>query len=97
MRALGARRSTVRTIVLLESILLSLAGGLAGWLLGRALIAAMSPAIAARTGVMIGFAPPITAELALVPALILLAALAGYLPAMTAYRTDVAKVLASAA
>ena len=95
MRALGARRSTVRTIVLLESILLSLSGGLAGWVLGRTLIAALSPAIAARTGVMIGFAPPITAELALVPGLIFLAALAGYLPAMTAYRTDVARALAS--
>ncbi|WP_406699539.1 ABC transporter permease [Singulisphaera sp. Ch08] len=96
MRALGARRSTVRTIVLLESMLLSLTGGLAGWILGRALIAALSPAIAARTGVVIGFAPLIPAELALVPALILLSALAGYLPAMTAYRTDVAKALASA-
>jgi putative ABC transport system permease protein len=95
MRALGARRSTVRTIVLLESILLSLTGGLAGWVLGRTLIAALSPAIAARTGVMIGFASPIAAELALVPGLILLAALAGYLPAMTAYRTDVAQALAS--
>ncbi|AGA29010.1 ABC transporter permease [Singulisphaera acidiphila] len=96
MRALGARRSTVRTIVLLESMLLSLTGGLAGWILGRALIAALSPAIAARTGVVIGFAPLIPAELALVPALIVLSALAGYLPAMTAYRTDVAKALASA-
>ena len=58
MRALGARRSTVRTIVLLESILLSLTGGLAGWVVGRTLIAALSPAIAARTGVVIGFALP---------------------------------------
>jgi putative ABC transport system permease protein len=82
--------------VLLESILLSLTGGLAGWMLGRALIAALSPAIAARTGVVIGLAPVVAAELALVPALTLLAALAGYLPAMTAYRTDVAKALASA-
>jgi putative ABC transport system permease protein len=96
MRALGARRSTVRTIVLLESILLSLTGGLAGWVLGRTMIAALSPAIAARTGVAIGLAPLESAELALVPALILLAVLAGYLPAMTAYRTDVAKALASA-
>ena len=30
MRAWGRRRSTVRTIVLLESMLLSLTGGLAG-------------------------------------------------------------------
>ena len=51
MRALGAGRRTVMFIVLLESILLSLAGGLAGWLVGHALIAALSPWIAAQTGV----------------------------------------------
>jgi putative ABC transport system permease protein len=44
---------------------------------------------------VIGFAPLVPAELALVPGLILLAAAAGYLPAMTAYRTDVAKALAT--
>ena len=95
MRALGARRSTVMTIVLLESILLSLGGGLAGWLLGRGLIAALSPVIVAQTGVAIGFAPLLPAELLLVPGLILLAALVGYLPAMSAYRTDVARALSS--
>jgi len=96
MRALGARRSTVRTIVLLESVLLSLTGGLTGWILGRLLIAALSPAIASRTGVVISFGHLVPAELALVPGLIFIAALAGYLPAMTAYRTDVAKALVSA-
>ena len=47
IRALGAGRRTVMFIVLLESILLSLAGGLAGWVVGHALIAALSPWIAA--------------------------------------------------
>ena len=37
MRALGASRQSVMTIVLLESILLSLIGGVAGILLGHAL------------------------------------------------------------
>jgi putative ABC transport system permease protein len=95
MRALGARRSTVMTIVLLESILLSLGGGAFGWILGRGLIAALSPAIAAQTGVAIGMAPPMPAELLLIPGLVALAAIVGYLPAMTAYRTDVARALAS--
>ena len=95
MRALGARRSTVMTIVLLESILLSLGGGAFGWLLGRGLIAALSPAIAAQTGVAIGLAPLLPAELLLIPGLVALAAAVGYLPAMTAYRTDVARALAS--
>lgn len=94
MRALGARRSTVMAIVLIESVLLALGGGAAGWLLGRGLIAALGPAIAAQTGVSIGLAPLMTSELLLIPGLILLAALVGYLPAATAYRTDVARTLA---
>ncbi|HEY2157609.1 MAG TPA: ABC transporter permease [Isosphaeraceae bacterium] len=95
MRALGARRATVMSIVLLESILLSLGGGAFGWLLGRGLIAALSPAIAAQTGVAIGLAPLLPAELLLIPGLVILAAAVGYLPAMTAYRTDVARALAA--
>ena len=41
MRALGAGRRTVMLLVLLESILLSLGGGLLGWIVGHALIAAL--------------------------------------------------------
>ncbi len=58
MRALGAGRQTVMLLVLLESILLSLAGGLAGWVVGHVLDrAALSPWIAAQTGVSHGRLP----------------------------------------
>ena len=83
-------------IVLLESILLSLGGGLAGWLIGHALIAALSPAIAMRTGVSIGFLQFVGYELVIIPGLIVLASLVGYLPALAAYRTDVSKALSAA-
>jgi putative ABC transport system permease protein len=96
MRALGARRTTVMSIIMLESILLSLAGGIVGWLLGRGLIAVLSPFIVAETGVLIGFPPLMPTEIFLIPGLVALAALVGYLPAMTAYRTDVAQALSSA-
>ena len=111
MRALGAGRSTVMTVILLESILLSLAGGTVGWTGGHALNMAASGEIEARTGVSVGFlsfAPPLenldlwglgpiiglmSPELWLIPALILLAIIVGFLPALAAYQTDVAKSL----
>ena len=106
MRALGARRNTVMAVILLESILLSVAGGVAGVLLGHGLIALLNPYIVSQTGVSIGLLDYATFdlhllgrvvrvpfELLLVPGLLILASVVGYLPAMSAYRTDVAKSL----
>lgn len=94
MRALGARRGQVLATVLLEAILLAVGGGLVGWLLGHGLVAALGPWITANTGVPVSLlsAAPL-AELLLVPFLIGLAILAALLPALAAYRTDVAKWL----
>jgi ABC-type antimicrobial peptide transport system permease subunit len=114
MRALGAGRGTVMTIILLEATLLALGGGFFGWLGGHAGTWAISPWIEERTGVQVGFgmwepairiltllgasgsaAERVTLpiELLLIPALILLAILVGIWPAISAYRTDVAKSL----
>ncbi|MDR3197122.1 MAG: ABC transporter permease [Planctomycetaceae bacterium] len=93
MRALGAKRGTVMSIILLESILLSLGGGLVGMVIGHGLIAGVGPIIAQAVMVVVNpwhFQP---AELILIPGLILLASLVGYLPAVVAYRTDVAQSL----
>ena len=93
MRALGASRFAVQSIILLEAILLALLGGLAGIVLGHLMIGIASPFVEALTGValhMLAFDP---IELALIPGLIVLAILAGILPALTAYQTDVAKAL----
>jgi putative ABC transport system permease protein len=103
MRALGAARVTVMSIVLLEAILLAVLGGVVGVILGHTTIGAFAPVIADNTGVMIHFlelAPAtgfggwlISPELVLIPALILLAVLVGFLPAVVAYRTDVSRAL----
>ena len=129
MRALGAGRGTVMSVVLFESIMLSLGGGLLGWLVGHALIGLASPIIESRTGVAVGFFDfpsvnineylnvdwlinvvnavrngmgfdpvtgiPLPTELWLIPGLVLLAIVVGVLPALAAYRTDVAKALTS--
>ncbi|MBX9790942.1 MAG: ABC transporter permease [Pirellulales bacterium] len=93
MRALGARRGTVMSIVLLESLLLALGGGLVGVLLGHGLIGAIDPIVESRTGVSVGFLQFEGIELILIPGLTVLAALVGFLPSLAAYRTDVAKAL----
>ncbi len=110
MRALGASRSAVLSIVLVESIILALGGGAAGWIMGHGLNWIASPIIERRTGVSVGFfdfAPSVdlyrllggaadidfmkvSSELLLIPLLLLLAVIVGFLPALAAYRTDVA-------
>lgn len=55
MRALGASRSKVMSIMLIEAILLACLGGFLGWFAGHALNAGLSPIVESRTGVPIGF------------------------------------------
>ncbi|GHT17446.1 peptide ABC transporter permease [Planctomycetales bacterium] len=93
MRALGANRGTVMMIILLESILLSLGGGLIGMTIGHGLIAGVGPIIASAVMVVVNPWHFQSAELILIPGLILLASVVGYLPAVVAYRTDVAQSL----
>ena len=93
MRALGARRSVVLATVLIEAILLAVGGGVIGLLLGHGTVGLIGPWIATNAGVTAGFLSHTTAELLLVPFLIVLAILAALLPAMSAYRTVVARWL----
>lgn len=62
MRALGASRSNVMSVMLVESVLLACSGGLLGWFAGHLLNVGISPFVEAKTGVGIGlldFAPPV--------------------------------------
>ncbi len=94
MRALGAPRDKILMIILMESLLIALGGGLMGWLAGHAIGYFSSSIVEDRTGVQIGFLNTLTVyELALVPGLMLLATLAGIVPAFVAYRTNVSQNL----
>ena len=83
-------------MILTESILLSLGGGLLGVVLGHGLIGQLAPTIAEHTGVIVSAVQFQPVELILIPGLIVLATLVGFLPAFSAYRTDVAKALIAA-
>lgn len=96
MRALGASRVAVMLIVLFESILLSVAGGLAGIALGHLIVGAAAPYVVEATGVRLAVWEFDSLELQIIPALVVLASLAGLIPAISAYRTDVARSLSGA-
>ncbi|GHT19825.1 peptide ABC transporter permease [Planctomycetales bacterium] len=94
MRALGARRLTVMSIILLESILLSLGGGVLGLFFGHVLIGGMGPWISEYTGIIVRAWDFQLGEIILIPGLVLLASVVGFLPAAVAYKQDVATSLA---
>lgn len=95
MRALGARRDAVTMIILLESVLIALIGSVVGWLLAHTAILLASPYIEEYTGVWAGFLTVSGYEFFVLPLVLLLAILAGLLPAAVAYRTDVSRNLAA--
>jgi putative ABC transport system permease protein len=94
MRALGASRDTVLAVILCESCLIACVGGMLGWIGGHAIAALASPMIEGRTGVKISFwSIHYPNELWVIPSLIIVGILAGLIPALVAYRTDVSKSL----
>jgi putative ABC transport system permease protein len=89
MRALGAPRSTILVLVLLESGVVALAGGCVGLLLGHAIAYGGAQLVAARAGVVadpfaLGVLQPV-----IVAGVVLLGVLAGLIPALGAYRMDI--------
>ncbi|MFO1095851.1 MAG: ABC transporter permease [Planctomycetaceae bacterium] len=95
MRALGARRQTVFLIILAESLLLCVGGALFGLLLGHGIVLIAAPIVEARSGLLINPFAFDPWELVVIPVTIALAGLVGFLPGLTAYRTDVAGALSS--
>lgn len=94
-RALGARRSTVFTTILLEALSIAVLGVIVAFALYAAIVSAASAIIRAHTGVVID---PWTWHnvMAWGPiGLIALGAAAGILPAVKAYGVDVAENLTS--
>lgn len=93
MRALGASQETVMWVILLESALIAVLGGLLGWVIAHLAIGAFSWAIEDRIGIVVGFFTFTQTELFVIPIVLGLAMLAGMVPALMAYRTDVGRNL----
>jgi len=93
LRALGARRSTVFSAIVLEASTITTLGALLGFLVYGGILSAAFVIVRAQTGVVLDafrFDP----ALWMTPVgMILLGALAGLVPAFKAYRTDVASNL----
>jgi putative ABC transport system permease protein len=94
LRALGARRRTLLGLVTAESALIALLGGLLGLALAALLIAFGGGLLQQRTGVSVAFLPGAD-EVLLLAAVTIAGALAGLLPAVSAYRTEAARILSS--
>ena len=92
LRALGARPQHVFTLIVLESVLLCLLGGLVGLALGYTTLAALSSHALAEYGVRLSPAPE-PFDLLLLLGLAGLGALAGAFPAWRGLKTPVAENL----
>jgi putative ABC transport system permease protein len=96
LRALGAGRGRVFRTVLLEAALLCAAGAVAGLALAHGGAAVAAPLVEARAGVRLEGFTLAPEEPLLLLALLAAGCAAGVLPAVHAYRIDVARGLGSA-
>lgn len=94
MRALGARRLTIFSAIVLEAMAISALGMLVGFLVYGILMIGVAEIIRSQTGVVLHPLAFNSVMLWAPAAFIALGALAGIIPAMKAYRTDVAESLA---
>lgn len=94
MRTLGATRGTLVAHVLVEGLLLALAGTLVGLALGHAAAEVAGRMLAERQGLRLTGWAWMPGETGLVLAALATGLVAALLPAWQAYRTDLARVLA---
>jgi putative ABC transport system permease protein len=94
MRALGAHRYTISSIIVGEALIISLMGGLVGLALGHVLVQMASPLVQQATGMSISGMEFHLFEAGILLATVLLGLICGLGPATSAYRTSVASSLA---
>ena len=94
LRALGARRQTIFTIVVLEAMMICTLGAVGGMLAGHAIVGAANAVLVRASGFQVAAGQFQWMELAVLAGCVLLGTLSGLGPAARAYRTEVAENLA---
>ncbi len=95
MRTMGASPRRLFAQLLLEGLLLALAGAILGLLLGHSFASLLSTLVPSAKAMGISGFTWVTEELYVVGLALLIGLLAALIPAIQAYRTDIAMVLAS--
>jgi putative ABC transport system permease protein len=94
MRSLGATRRTVCGLICVESLVITLCGGVLGLLLGHALVAVGAGVIKAETGIAMNWNHWSLVDHYALPGLLFLALVVSLVPARQAYRLGVLENLA---
>jgi putative ABC transport system permease protein len=95
LRALGARRGTVFSVIVVESAVIAGLGSVVGFAVYAGILAGAAAVVRQQTGVVIDVLAPHAALWATPLAMTALGAISGILPALRAYRTEVAENLVS--
>ena len=93
LRALGAKRRTVFSAIVLEATAIATLGALVGFVVYLAILTAAASIVKAQTGVVLDVAAVHPALWWTPIGMVVLGALSGCLPAWKAYATDVASNL----
>jgi len=94
LRALGAKRRTVFSVIVAEASAIALLGSLLGYLVYFAILVVAATIVREQTGVVLDLAAVHPALLWTPVGMVVVGALSGLLPAWKAYSTDVAGTLA---
>jgi len=94
MRSLGARRSTILSLILMEAGFITTLGCLIGLLLGMGIVGSVAPYLADSAGIIISAYAIEAQQFVTLAIFVFLGIVAGIIPAVKAYRTDVVTNLA---
>jgi putative ABC transport system permease protein len=95
MRALGASRSHILLIIILESVVITFVGSILGLLAGHVIVASIIPYLADVAGIVITAFQIDSNQWTYIALVIFIGAISGLIPALKAYQTEAVKYLGS--